>query len=314
MSYEKITILFMINPDPIFYGMMDQLIIETFQKLKVNLIITELEELSVIIGNEISFLRKGEQIQFDAFLAYGYMSPKHYQDYVYFNFAAHSAKKITLHQPSTENILQNKLLQYIKFSENQVPIPRCGASFSLNTFKENLRRFNNKSIIKEVLGYEGTGVKLSINHNQSVELFCKSMWNGEQAIIQDFVDDTIGRSIRVLVIGGKAVSVTEFQDNMDFKSNGYSDDFTIESKMDSDKKCEYFQIAEKACAAIDPHLTIGEVDILDSMKNGMVVLEINSWPEMTFSQEVTGLPLFGKFGYEFIQKIIYNNRDRTKST
>lgn len=57
------------------------------------------------------------------------------------------------------------MLQYIKFSENQVPIPRCGASFSLNTFKENLRRFNNKSIIKEVLGYEGTGVKLSINHN-----------------------------------------------------------------------------------------------------------------------------------------------------
>ncbi|CAK73352.1 unnamed protein product (macronuclear) [Paramecium tetraurelia] len=314
MSDEQLTILFMINPDPIFYGMMDQLIIETFQRLKVNVIVTELEELSVIVGNEITFYRKGEPIHFDAFLAYGYMAPKHYQDYMYFNFAVHSAGKITLHHPSTESILQNKLLQYLKFSENQVPIPRCGASFSLNTFKQNLRRFNDKAIIKEVEGYEGTGVKLSVNHNQSTELFCKSMWNGEQAIIQDFVDDTVGRSIRVLVIGGKAVSVTEFQDNVDFKSNGYSDDFRIESKMDSDKKQEYFKFAERACAAIDPHLTIGGVDILDSRKNGIVVLEINSWPEMTFSQEATGLPLFDQFGQEFIEKIISNNRERTNST
>ena len=52
--------------------------------------------------------------------------------------------------------------------------------------------------------------------------------------------------------------------------------------MDSEKKNEYFKIAEKACASIDPHLTIGGVDILDSRKNGIVILEINSWPEITF--------------------------------
>ncbi|CAD8067839.1 unnamed protein product [Paramecium sonneborni] len=314
MSDEQLTILYMINPDPIFYGKMDQLIIETFQRLKVNVITTELEELSFIVGNEITFFRKGEQIQFDAFLGYGYMAPKHYQDYMYFNFAVYSAGKITLHNPTTEGILQNKLLQYVKFSQNQIPIPRCGASFSVNTFKQNLRRFNNKTIMKEVVGYEGTGVKLSVSHNQSTELFCKSIWNGEQAIIQDFIDDTVGRSIRVLVIGGKAVSVTEFQDNVDFKSNGYSDDFKIESMMDSDQKNEYFKIAEKACAAIDSHLTIGGVDILDSRKNGLVVLEINSWPEITFSQDVTGLPLFDQFAQEFIEKIITKNRERSNST
>lgn len=31
--------------------------------------------------------------------------------------------------------------------------------------------------------------------------------------MQKFISDSIGRSIRVLVIGGKAVSVCEFQDN-----------------------------------------------------------------------------------------------------
>jgi len=45
--------------------------------------------------------------------------------------------------------------------------------------------------------------------------------------------------------------------------------------MHSEKRDEYYKIAEKACAAIDPHLTIGGVDIIDSRQHGMVVLEIN---------------------------------------
>ncbi|CAD8169335.1 unnamed protein product [Paramecium octaurelia] len=310
MLSENPIILYMKNPDPIFYGMMDDLVIQTLKKQNATVIVTELEELSYIIGEEFTFLRNGEQIQFDAFLGYGYMAPKHYLDYMYFNFAAYAAGKTTLYSPSTENILQNKLLQYAKFSEGQVPFPRCSASFSVQQFKLNLSQFESKAIMKEVVGYEGTGVKLSNNKIQSTEIFCKSLWNGEQAIIQDFVSDSVGRSIRVLVIGGKAVSVTEFQDNIDFKSNGYSDDFKIESKMDSQKKEEYFRLAEKTCQAIDPNLTIGGVDIIDSRKHGLVVLEINQWPEITFSEDVTGLPLFDIFGEEFIRKIKQNNRDR----
>ena len=45
--------------------------------------------------------------------------------------------------------------------------------------------------------------------------------------------------------------------------------------MDSEKKEEYFRLAEKACLAIDSQLTIGGVDIIDSRKYGLVVLEIN---------------------------------------
>lgn len=33
--------------------------------------------------------------------------------------------------------------------------------------------------MKEVIGYEGTGVKLSNHKNESMELYCKSLWNGE---------------------------------------------------------------------------------------------------------------------------------------
>ena len=84
---------------------------------------------------------------------------------MYFNYAVHSAGKITLYSPTAENILQNKLLQYIKFSEAQVPFPRVGAAFSAKQFKQNLNKFSDKSVMKEVVGFEGTGVKLSGHKN-----------------------------------------------------------------------------------------------------------------------------------------------------
>ena len=50
--------------------------------------------------------------------------------------------------------------------------------------------------------------------------------------------------------------------------------------MDSPKKDLYFALAEKAVQSVDPDMTIGGVDILDSEEKGLQVLEINSWPEM----------------------------------
>lgn len=50
MLNENTIILYMKNPDPIFYGMMDDLVIQCLTKENVKIIVTDLEELSVIIG------------------------------------------------------------------------------------------------------------------------------------------------------------------------------------------------------------------------------------------------------------------------
>jgi len=76
--------------------------------------------------------------------------------------------------------------------------------------------------------------------------------------------------------------------------------------MDSPYKESYFNLALKACQAIDENLTIGGVDILDSKERGLQVLEINSWPEIFDSQECTKLPLLDTFIEEFIRKIATN--------
>lgn len=88
----------------------------------------------------------------------------------------------------------------------------------------------------------------------------------------------------MLIIGGKPYAVAEYEDlSKDFRSNvSYHDSFKLNSLMDSPKKQEYFDIALKAALSIDDGkpISIAGVDLLDSEKRGIVVLEINCWPDL----------------------------------
>lgn len=107
------------------------------------------------------------------------MSPKHYQDYYYLVAAVEAAGKTVLHSTTTEHILSNKLLQYVKFAEHKVSIPKTGVAFSIPSFKDILEQFREKAVMKEVYGYAGTGVELSKTKTQSSYIFAKSLWKGE---------------------------------------------------------------------------------------------------------------------------------------
>jgi len=61
----------------------------------------------------------------------------------------------------------------------------------------------------------------------------------------------------------------------------------------------YFEVAEKACDSIG-ELTIAGVDILDSKKTGLNILEANCWPDLYDIQMVTKLPVFEKFVETFL--------------
>lgn len=50
-------------------------------------------------------------------------------------------------------------------------------------------------------------------------------------------------------------------------------------------------------------MIIGGVDILDSEKDGLVVLEVNGWPEIIEANEVTKVNLIQKFCAKFIERI-----------
>ncbi|CAD8059919.1 unnamed protein product [Paramecium primaurelia] len=296
-------VLYMINPDPIFYAEMDDLIINQLTQQNAQVQRVNLQDISFTVGNEFKFYINNELIDFDAFLAYGYMNPKHYLDYLYINQAVHASGRITLHKPETEHILYNKLLQYINFSKYKIPFPKIGTAFSINSFKSVIQQFDEEAIMKDVHGYSGIGVHLTHCRNNSVEMYSRALWKQEQQISQVYIDDCPGKSVRVLVIGGKAASVAEFKFSKNFRSVGLSEEASVESLMNSEKKDIYFDLAEKACLAIDDNITIGGVDILDSKRFGLQVLEVNSCPEICDSINATNLPLLEYFGQAFLKKI-----------
>jgi len=48
---------------------------------------------------------------------------------------------------------------------------------------------------------------------------------------------------------------------------------------------------------------VGGVDILDSEKFGLVVLEVNGWPDLYDIEDSTKLPIFEKLAETYVQQM-----------
>lgn len=111
------------------------------------------------------------------------------------------------------------------------------------------------------------------------------------------------------MIKGKAFAFAEYNDeSKDFRSNvSYHDNFKLLPILDEKLCAKYAEVAEKAALSIDPEITIGGVDLLDSKTKGVVVLEINCWPDLYDIEETTKKPIFKAFSKTFCEKV-YNNK------
>ena len=120
--------------------------------------------------------------------------------------------------------------------------------------------------------------------------------------------DSYGESVRVLCINAKTVAIGKFVDKTNnFRSNhsfGH-EFFDFQSMMDSDKYEEYSKIGEAAVKSIGI-LTIAGIDILDSKAFGILVLEVNGWPELYDIDLVTNQDLFGQFANAYLLKCSKN--------
>ena len=75
--------------------------------------------------------------------------------------------------------------------------------------------------------------------------------------------------------------------------------------MKSEKYNQYAQVAESACETLG-NLVIGGVDILDSESRGLVVLEINGWPDIYDISSSTGVKVFELFAHAYLRKCLNN--------
>lgn len=313
---DKPHIAYMLNPDKVFFNNMDFEIIKRIEEQGAIITQVKLEDINFLIPNEkenssnpiYQMYIKDQPIKIDGFLSYGYMSELHYKAYTYIIRTLNEMGIPTLHSPEAEVTLNDKYLQVLKYKKGGVPIPSTNMGFSVNAYKNIMNGFyDDYFVLKKLSDYGGDGVIINRNPLNAVNLAAKLLWNQEYCLFQTLVKDCPGKSVRVLCIGGKPAACALYNDKTgNYKSNvnyGF-DNYSLDSLMDSPKLNEYFELATKAIKSIDENLTIGGVDILDSKEHGMVVLEVNMWPDMYDTEFSTKVDVFGIFAKEYYNKIL----------
>lgn len=142
-------------------------------------------------------------------------------------------------------------------------------------------------IIKLTRGTQGIGVMIA-HGKAEIASILGTMWDLRQEIIlQEFISESQGRDVRVLVVGGHSVgAIRRVGKRGEFRSNihrgGAGEPF--------DLPAEYESVATRAAALIG--LEVAGVDLLES-NDGPKVMEINSSPGFEGFERATGLDVAG---------------------
>jgi ribosomal protein S6--L-glutamate ligase len=164
-----------------------------------------------------------------------------------------------------------------------IRVPRSIMVTDCRNLAKRIRDLNGLPVIVKILrGRQGTGVTLAESY-QAVEFVLNNLSGfGDAALLQEFVEESRGRDIRALVVGGeiKASMVREsrggdFRSNIHLKGVGAGIDLSE----------EYREIAIKSAKALG--LDVAGVDMLES-NVGPMVLEVNYSPGFRELEKVAG--------------------------
>ena len=184
--------------------------------------------------------------------------------------------------------------QNLVFHDIEVP-----KTYFPSSFQTNLRFMAEQVgglpiIIKLIEGTQGIGVSLAHDFRTAKQVITEHNKFKKKYLIQEFVKESSGQDIRVLVVGGKAVSAMkriapegEFRSNIHRGGRG--------EKVILTKAEEY--IAIKTAKVMN--LSVAGVDILQSNK-GPLVLEVNSSPGLEGIEKYTGINIAEKI-VEFME-------------
>lgn len=313
-------IAYMMNPDVVVYSTIDEELISHLKDQGAEVIPVKLEDINFNISNDhdtsYSLFINDKPLKIDGFLAYGYMSPFHYEAYKLINHSLHEMGIPTLYSPNEEEFLNNKYLQMIKFKKEKVKIPSTNIGFSVNSFKDIMKNFySSDSVMKNLSDYGGDGVKIHKNTNNAVNAAAKSLWNNEYCLFQTTIKDSPGKSVRVMLINNKPVACVEYSDKTGNFISNYNyglEFFALNNLMSSPKLQQYYNTGVDAVTAIGKDITIAGVDILDSKEHGLVVLEVNAWPDIYDPTSCTEIDIFSLFAKAFYNKVVASTKEEKK--
>ena len=143
-------------------------------------------------------------------------------------------------------------------------------------------------IVKLARGRKGVGVMLC-ESKEALQSVMDMLWGlGEDFLLQRAVTDSFGVDIRVFVVGGGAVAaMRRSATNCDFRANPAEDRLATLTPIP-----EQCRIAGTAAARLG--LPVAGADHLDSGREGLLLIEVNSAPGFEGNISATGRDLAGK--------------------
>ena len=171
-----------------------------------------------------------------------------------------------------------------------------GVGYNRHEFIENATQvLGLPVVIKESYGSFGAQVYLARTTEEAINTVLKL--GHKDFIMQEFIEESCGRDVRVNVVGGKVVCAMERYNENDFRSN-----ITNGGKMKKiDLPTEMEVAAIKAAEAIG--LDFAGVDVLFG-KNGPIICEVNSNPHFKSSLECTGVDMSQKIMDYIAEKML----------
>jgi len=199
-----------------------------------------------------------------------------------------------------EPILQsrNKWTCFQILSHAKVPIPKTVLG-NTNNVEEILDIFGDPPyIIKILQGTHGQGVILAETYQSALSTIETLLTAKVRFVIQEFIAESSGADIRVIVVDGKVIAAMKRQSQAgEFRSNlhrgGSSEAIQLSYQEEN--------VALRAAKAL--RLGVCGVDILQS-DTGPLVLEVNSTPGLEGIETTTGLSISS----QIIGYIERNNR------
>lgn len=180
------------------------------------------------------------------------------------------------------NRVRDKLRTYQLLAKSHIGIPKTVIARETSDFEDVIEHAGGTPlIIKVAKGTHGNGVVLAENRKAAQAVMQAFYVEGVNFLVQEFVAESAGEDIRVIVVGGKVVSSMQRKSlDDDFRSNLHQGGSGDPVKLTTRERTT----AEKAAKAMGLHIC--GVDLIRS-KRGPLVLEVNASPGITV-EKVTG--------------------------
>lgn len=198
---------------------------------------------------------------------------------------------------------RDKLRAYQILAKAGVAIPKTVFARETANFEDVISLAGGTPlIIKVARGTHGNGVVLAETPKAAKAVMQAFYVEGVNFLVQEFVKESAGTDIRVLVVGNRVVASVKRQSlDDDFRSNTHQGGVGVPVKLTEEEK----KTAIKAAKAMG--LPICGVDIIRSDR-GPLVLEVNSSASLKTPEAITGRDVATKI----IEYIEINAKRRNK--